>query len=101
MLPFGAKSLQEFVKIWNRKVPIDKWYRKKYNIPFGSEVHKNVNLADMFFEFYEFVLDKYKIKNKEVIEPYERGKGNFMKSISYSRKDIDTLFDELDIDSID
>ena len=55
MLPFGAKSLQEFVKIWNKKVPIDKWYRKKYNIPFGSEIHKNVNLADMFFEFYEFV----------------------------------------------
>lgn len=101
MLPFGANTLQEFVEKWNRAVPIDKWYRQKYNIPFGSAAHKNVNLADMFFEFYEFVSIKFKVKEKVEEDPYIRGEGNFMKSVTYSKKDIDTLFDELDIDAID
>lgn len=102
MLPFGAKNLQEFVEKWNKAIPIDKWYRQKYNIPFGSVSHKNVNLADMFFEFYEFIVLKYKIKeDNEEQEPYVKGKGNFMKSIILTERNIDKLFDELDIDSID
>lgn len=102
MLPFGANNLQEFVEKWNKAIPIDKWYRQKYNIPFGSATHKSISLADMFFEFYEFITIKYKIKDKEEEqEPYVRGDGNFMKSITYTKKDIDQLFDELDIDSMD
>ena len=102
MLPFGANNLQEFVEKWNKAIPIDKWYRQKYNIPFGSAAHKNINLADMFFEFYEFIIVKFKVKTEEEEqEPYVRGEGNFMKSTTYTKKDIDQLFDELDIDSMD
>ena len=54
----------------------------------------------MFFEFLEFVEDRDKEKkNKQ--EPYNKGDGNFMKEIIYTQKDIDDLFDEIDIDNMD
>lgn len=106
MLIFGAKNTQELVEKWNKALPIDKWYRRKYNIPFNSTQHRSVNLADMFFEFWEFIEERrktLKIKNQEEKkqEPYIKGQGNFVKEIKLSSKDIDQLFDELDIDSMD
>ena len=100
MLPFGSENIKELVEHWNKVMPIDRWYRKKYNIPFNSPTHRAVNIIDMFFEFLEFIedIDKEK-KNKQ--EPYNKGDGNFMKEITYTQKDIDDLFDEIDIDSMD
>lgn len=99
MLPFGSENIQELVENWNRAVPIDKWYRKKYNISFNSPTHRAINIIDIFFEFWEFVSIQNKKEDKQ--EPYIKGEGNFMKEVIYSKKDIDTLFDELDIDNID
>lgn len=105
MLPFGAKNIPELVEIWNKKIPIDRWYREKYNIPFNSSAHRQVCLADMFYEFYEsqrynrIIKDKENNKIEEDI--YIKGKGNFMKSVSYTQADIDKIFEELDLDSID
>lgn len=103
MLPFGASNIQEFNEQWNKRLPIDRWYRKKYNIPFNSISHREICLADMFFEFYEFLKYNKPIKKEEEQkqEPYEKGKGNFMKEVEYTQVDIDRLFDELDIDKMD
>lgn len=103
MLPFGAENIQEFVEKWNRAIPIDRWYRQKYNIAFGSAAHKAVNLADMYCDFYEFIYMKFKYKKnkKDEQEPYVRGQGNFIKSVIYSKQDIDKIFDELNIDEIE
>lgn len=102
MLPFCTQNIQEFYQKWNKNIPIDKWYRKKYNIPFNSSTHRNTCLADMFLEFYEFIkYSKQVTKKEEEQEPYQKGKGNFMKEIEYSKADIDKLFDELDIDKMD
>lgn len=115
MLLFGAKNIQECVNIWNKKIPIDKWYRRKYNIPFNSDLHKNVSFIDMYFDFYEYFkseIDRRKNKIKEEreknirretrldSEEYIKGKGNFMKEVIFTQKDIDEMFDNLDIDSI-
>lgn len=102
MLPFGSKNLKELVENWNRAIPIDKWYREKYNIPFNSSAHRQICLADMFFDFWESISTiQNKNKKESKQKEYIRGKGNFMKEIVYSQKDIDDLFDKLDIDSID
>lgn len=101
MLPFGASNIQEFIERWNRQIPIDKWYRKKYKIPFNSPTHRAVCLADMFAEFWEFINEKIKKSNNKINEKeefYKRGQGNFMKE---PKIDIDKLFDELDIDNMD
>ena len=57
----------------------------------------------MFCEFWEFVNVDLENKNtkKEKQESYIKGKGNFMKEIEYSKKDIDDLFDQINIDEID
>lgn len=102
MLPFGSNNLQEFVENWNKAIPIDKWYRKKYNIAFNSPSHRSICLIDMFFEFWEFVISIKKNNQEEKQQkPYIKGEGNFMKEVIYTQKDIDTLFDEIDIDNMD
>lgn len=99
MLPFGCKNIEEFVKKWNNICPIDKWYRKKYNIPFNSKRHRDISLIDMYIEYIEF-LNEHKNKDNIVEEEYIKGKGNFIKSPLSSKYDLDKAFDELDIDSI-
>ena len=101
MLPFGSKNIKEFVENWNKAIPIDRWYRKKYNIAFNSPIHKQINLIDIFIEFWEFVITQKPKQEELKQEPYVRGEGNFMKDIVYSQKDIDDLFDKLDIDNMD
>lgn len=101
MLPFGSKDIKELVENWNKQIPIDKWYRRKYNIAFNSQIHRQVNLIDMFFEFWEFVITQPKRKKEEKQEPYIKGEGNFMKEIVYSQKDMDDLFDAINVDEID
>ena len=100
MLLLGSENIKELVENWNKAIPIDRWYRKKYNIPFNSPTNRQISLIDIFFEFLEFVVTQPKRK-KEEQEPYIKGEGNFMKEIVFSPKDIDQLFDEIDIDSID
>lgn len=108
MLPFCSKDLKEFVLKWNYNFPIDRWYRDKYKIPFNSAAHKNLSFIDMYSEYLEYYLfnvyysEKKKIeenRNKN-LEEYIRGEGNFMKEIVVSQKDIDRIFEELDIDSM-
>lgn len=112
MLPFGAKDLRELVRIWNDIFPLDRWYREKYSISFNSEKHKKVSFIDMYFEYFEYIEYQYKprkikeLKQKREKEDifslenrnYTKGKGNFMKEYIPSRKDIDRMFEEFDID---
>lgn len=110
MLPLNSKNLEEYVDNWNRLFPIDKWYRKKFKIPFNSIQHRNISIIDMYFEYIENYKYDYKIKKiKELDErkeklnnmsPYIKGKGNFMKDLLSTASDIDKAFDELDIDSL-
>jgi hypothetical protein len=46
-------NVKDFVIDWNNKFPIDFWWRKKYNIPFGSKAHREANFIDMLIEFEE------------------------------------------------
>lgn len=115
MLLFGAKNIQEYVEGWNKRFPMDRWYRRRYNIPFGSPSHKSLSFIDMYFDFYEYF--KYEMerrkqkareerelnKQKEIkldSQEYIRGKGNFMKEVVLTQNDIDLMFDNLDIDSL-
>ena len=101
MLPLGCKNIKEFVIKWNNFCPVDLWYRKKYNIPFNSLTHRQISMIDIYIEYVEFFEYEYKnSKNKNIDDKYIKGKGNFMKSYSMSKHDIDEIFDEFDIDNI-
>ena len=114
MLPFGCKNLRELVVKWNSMFPLDMWYRDRYKIAFNSEDHKKLSLIDMFFEYYEYYTYQYKPRKLKEIEAkkekeqaenyfkdseYIRGKGNFMKVYIPTKKDIDRMFEEFDIDN--
>lgn len=45
----------EFIFNWH-EFPFDYWWRKRYNIPFGSSAHREMNFIDMYIEYQEFLL---------------------------------------------
>ncbi len=46
-------SLKEFVVFWNNEFPLDRWWRLKYKVSFGSEAHLQMNQAAIFLEYLE------------------------------------------------
>ena len=62
-------QFRDFIIKWNNKFPLDKWWRDKYKIPFGSEQHLFINQIDILFEYLEgMVYDESVEKYKEKIE---------------------------------
>lgn len=48
-----SSSLANNVIKWNITFPLDRWWRKKYNVPFGSRQHLEMSPIDILFEFCE------------------------------------------------
>lgn len=90
-------EIRNQINSWNQKFPIDYWWRKKYNIPFGSDAHRNANLLDMFYDYEEEKTMNNlirKIHEEELsadISP-ELSAGKKM-----SVKELDEAFDNLDV----
>jgi hypothetical protein len=51
-------GLKSFVERWNIDYSLDRWWRKKYRMPFNSEKHRASCFIDMQFEFEEDKLFK-------------------------------------------
>jgi len=65
----------EFCYRWSVQFPIDRWWRDKHKVAFGSVEHRAMSLLDMRFEFEE---DEIFRKNKR-IKDYVPNKGEWMK----------------------
>lgn len=53
---FSLDKIEDFDNYmvdWNLKFPFDRWWRKKYNVPFLSEQHRNASFFDMMREYRE------------------------------------------------
>lgn len=69
-------SIRDSVVDWNIRFPIDKWWRKKYNISFNSSAHRESNFLDQLFEYEEEKLfNELSSKNEE----YVPGIGEWLK----------------------
>lgn len=67
-------EIRNFILNWNNKYPIDLWWRKKHNIPFGSKIHKDISFLEMFIEYEEdFIMNEPQIleERKKVKETKE------------------------------
>lgn len=110
MLPIILNK-EKFVREWNSKYPYDRWWRKKYNIPFGSKEHREANFIDMAIDFAE---DMYYAKMKRIdvdedIDEAEKQVDELIESntikynkeqptiIKMDKSEIDKEFDEIDI----
>lgn len=59
-------NYKRFLIEWNNRFPLDRRFRKKYNISFNSEEHRKTNQVDMFLDLLEDSM-------------VERQKGNYIK----------------------
>ena len=70
----NSKDIAEFAANWNINYPIDRWWRQKHNIAFGSEEHLKSSPIFMRIEFEEdFLLKKELNKSKGTTETYKSG----------------------------
>ena len=101
IIPTG--TTKEFISVWNTKFPIDYWWRKKHNIPFGSKKHNEMSLIDMRLEYEEDGLYEEMKHARE----YVPNKGDFFKEKAKERelteeeKFQDFLNEDIDLSKFD
>jgi len=52
----AEKNIRDYVIEWNSRFPYDRWWRKKYNIPFNSKDHKESSFLDQLFDYEEDIV---------------------------------------------
>lgn len=96
-------STTSFIEYWNINYPIDRWFRKKYNLILNSKKHRSNSVIDVRMDFDEDVLYNSQLLNhfKQEEESYSPGRGDWLK-----KRDIitpeqrDKLFNDIDINNI-
>lgn len=102
-------DIQKFIEAWNLKYPYDRWWRKKYNVPFGSAKHKEASFIDMVIEYKE---DKFfqNLANKDadnsdiesevdrMIEGENGVQNQQNKVVKMNKQELDREFDDIDLD---
>jgi hypothetical protein len=92
-------DLDHYIFAW-QDFPIDYWWRKKYNISFGSIKHRDMNFIDMLIDYREDLLIRKEINRlnieKEEKENKELGidKNN---EVKLTDKQIKDDYDNLDL----
>ncbi|SHL15002.1 hypothetical protein SAMN05444266_102218 [Chitinophaga jiangningensis] len=46
-------NLKLYAVKWNNRFPLDKWYRKKYQVGFGTAAHRELCQINILVEFLE------------------------------------------------
>lgn len=99
------QDVDKFVFNWH-EFPLDYWWRKKYNIPFGSQQHRDMNFIDMLIEYREdIVVNRYKneyVKKQEEQDNRDLGfTEKESKVIHLSQEQIDDDYENLDLSQFD
>src|ERR1035437_8357632 len=98
-------DFKQFVLEWNDKHPLDIWWRKKYNVPFGSKSHLEMDFFSMRIEFEEHRIlreQKKELEDKETRDEDKEIYGTLNekdrdKVVQLTKKEVDDEFDNLDI----
>lgn len=99
-----AESLNNFIYFWHQ-FPIDYWWRKKYNVPFNSPQHREMNLIDIYLEYQEENLLKQYRERQEREKDEAENRALKIDSnkevIKMSKKEIDEDYENLDLSQFD
>lgn len=104
LIPPQILEIQEYVVWWNNTFPLDYWWRKKHRVSFGSKEHNDHCLLDMRFEYEEEVFYRKIASSTSIEDTYKPGTGDWInkrETKALSEKEVDDLFDSIDIDSIE
>lgn len=91
-------NIRDFIFDWH-EFPLDYWWRKKYNIPFGSQQHRSISFIDMYVEYQEELLLRESERISDEQENEEIGFNNDKESnvVNLSKKEIDEEYENLDL----
>lgn len=83
-----SKDIDNFVFNWGL-FPLDYWWRKKYNVPFGSKQHREMSFIDMAIEW----------KEENIIENVTNPKkdDDYIGTVKLTAKEIDEDYENLDL----
>ena len=98
----NRSDIRKFIEKWNVDFPIDRWWRKKHNIPFNSEEHRGHSLLDMRIEYEEDVMYN-EIHSVSLNKTYDPGRGEWLakrKPKEDSKAVIDHAFENIDLSNI-
>jgi hypothetical protein len=98
-------DIRKFIKEWNVRYPYDRWWRKKYNIPFGSELHRKANFIEMMIEYSEDIYfqklaklsdesDEMEAEIDKIINSNKEGQKS---TVKMTKKEVDEEFEDLDL----
>jgi len=93
-------KLESDIIYWNNRFPLDRWWRKKYNIPYLSEEHRKSTFFTHLFEYFEDkMFDEHfkKLREQEqeenvIKDVYIPMSGNWWKGKETSQKEVDDWF---------
>ena len=87
-------EIENFIFDWGL-FPFDFWWRKKYNIPFGSKSHREMNFIDMAIEWEEehILMSAHERKENEELGLYNKNTN----VINLTEKEIDEDYENLDL----
>lgn len=81
-----------FIATWHSGFILDYWWRKKYNIPFGSLKHRSMNFIDMYIEYQE------EIEIKNLREKAKKSEEEYDENIHVSQEEIDEDYEKLNLE---
>lgn len=92
-------DLREFIIKWNNDNPLDRMFREKYNIPFNSPQHRELNQIDICLEFIESDIFSSYMKDAkiEIEKEEEYQKGRWLKEREISKVEEENLFAKIDV----
>ena len=93
-------EIDNFIFDWSL-FPLDYWWRKKYNVPFGSQRHREMNFIDMAIEWNENAFMKKVFEEKDEDDIYENEKlllGTGQEIVKPTEQEIDEDYENLDLE---
>lgn len=90
--------------------PFDYWWRKKYNVPFGSAAHREMSFLDIYIEWRENLLMTRAIEeeiNEDWTEEDYRKAGAPLdtdkdpNAVKMTQQEIEEDYDNLDLEQFD
>lgn len=88
------QAVDNFLNQWHNRFVLDFWWRKRYNVPFGSSQHREMNFIDMYIDWRE----------EENIKRYryeEEAQKNDVSGFYVSQDEIDEDYENLDLSQFD
>lgn len=91
-------SVDRFLFNWH-DFPFDYWWRKKYNIPFGSSAHREMSFIDMYIEWREDMIVNRSLEQAEQQEEEELGMSPAPSNVvKMSQQEIEDDYENLDLE---